>query len=136
LRSRLAIDKPYEAMGLLILYSGRFPGSYQPVPRLGSGQVHYPRLQPKKFINIFISRFYLAEGTAQYQWPGAIVLTKFLGRMPMRKLVLRLVSDQRGATAIEYAIIAAGISIVIVAAVNSIGTSLNSTFSSISSQLK
>jgi Flp pilus assembly pilin Flp len=33
-------------------------------------------------------------------------------------------------------LIAAGISIVIVAAVNSIGTSLNSTFSSISSQLK
>jgi len=54
----------------------------------------------------------------------------------MRKLVLRWVSHQSGATAIEYAIIAAGISIVIVVAVNSIGTSLNSTFSSISSQLK
>jgi len=54
----------------------------------------------------------------------------------MRKLFLRWVSNQSGATAIEYAIIAAGISIVIVAAVNSIGTSLNSTFSSISSQLK
>ena len=54
----------------------------------------------------------------------------------MGKLVLRFVSDDTGATAIEYAIIAAGISIVIVAAVNSIGTSLNSTFSSISSQLK
>jgi pilus assembly protein Flp/PilA len=54
---------------------------------------------------------------------------------PMRNLVLRFVNDQRGATAIEYALIAAGISIVIVVAVNSIGTSLNSTFSSISSQL-
>ena len=53
----------------------------------------------------------------------------------MRNLVLRFVIDQRGATAIEYALIAAGISIVIVVAVNSIGTSLNSTFSSISSQL-
>jgi pilus assembly protein Flp/PilA len=53
----------------------------------------------------------------------------------MRKLVLRFLGDETGATAIEYAIIAAGISIVIVAAVNSIGTSLNSTFSSISSQL-
>ena len=53
----------------------------------------------------------------------------------MRNLVLRSVSDQRGATAIEYALIAAGISIVIVVAVNSIGTSLNSVFSSISSQL-
>jgi pilus assembly protein Flp/PilA len=53
----------------------------------------------------------------------------------MRTLVLRFVNDRAAATAIEYAIIAAGISIVIVAAVNSIGTSLNSTFSSISSQL-
>jgi len=53
----------------------------------------------------------------------------------MTNLVLRFVNDQSGATAIEYALIAAGISIVIVAAVNSIGTSLNSTFSSISSQL-
>jgi len=54
----------------------------------------------------------------------------------MRRLFVRFVSDHTGATAIEYALIAAGISIVIVAAVNSIGTSLNSTFSSISSQLK
>lgn len=54
----------------------------------------------------------------------------------MTKLIQRFVGDDSGATAIEYALIAAGISIVIVAAVNSIGTSLNSTFSSISSQLK
>jgi len=54
----------------------------------------------------------------------------------MRKLVRRFVNDCTAATAIEYAIIAAGISIVIVAVVNSINTSLNSPFSSISSQLK
>jgi pilus assembly protein Flp/PilA len=54
----------------------------------------------------------------------------------MWKLVTRFANNDSGATAIEYALIAAGISTVIVAAVNSIGTSLNSTFSSISSQLK
>jgi pilus assembly protein Flp/PilA len=54
----------------------------------------------------------------------------------MPNLVLRFVNDDSGATAIEYGLIAAGISIAIIAAVNSIGTSLNSTFSSISSQLK
>ena len=53
----------------------------------------------------------------------------------MMKLVLCFANDDAG-NPIEYALIAAGISIVIVAAVNSIGTSLNSTFSSISSQLK
>jgi pilus assembly protein Flp/PilA len=44
--------------------------------------------------------------------------------------------DESGATAIEYALIAAGISIVIVVAVNTIGTTLNTTFNSVSSQLK
>jgi pilus assembly protein Flp/PilA len=46
------------------------------------------------------------------------------------------VKDKSGATAIEYAIIASGISIVIVAAVNGIGTKLNTTFGSVSTQLK
>jgi pilus assembly protein Flp/PilA len=51
-------------------------------------------------------------------------------------MLLRFLRDQRGATAIEYAIIAAGISIGIVAAVNSVGTALSSKFSAISSSLK
>ena len=44
--------------------------------------------------------------------------------------------DQKGATAIEYGLIAAGISIAIIAAVNGLGSQLNTTFTSISSQLK
>ena len=43
--------------------------------------------------------------------------------------------DEKGATAIEYGLIAAGISIAIIAAVNGLGTSLNTTFTSISTQL-
>jgi len=43
----------------------------------------------------------------------------------------RFLQDESGATAIEYAIIAAGISIVILAAVQGIGTTLNSTFTQI-----
>jgi len=54
----------------------------------------------------------------------------------MRTLVLRFVNDQSGATAIEYGLIAAGIAAVIIVAVNTIGTNLNTTFSSISTQLK
>lgn len=54
----------------------------------------------------------------------------------MRKLVLRFMIEETGATAIEYGLIAAGISIAIIATVNALGTQLNSTFSSISSQLK
>jgi pilus assembly protein Flp/PilA len=54
----------------------------------------------------------------------------------MSKLLVRFVKDQSAATAIEYGLIAAGISIAIIAAVNGLGTELNTTFSSISTQLK
>lgn len=44
--------------------------------------------------------------------------------------------DELGATAIEYALIAGSISIVILAAVSTVGTSLNNTFTSIGTSLK
>ena len=49
--------------------------------------------------------------------------------------VIAFFKDESGATAIEYGLIAAGISVVIIAAVQSVGTQLNTTFSSISSAL-
>jgi len=54
----------------------------------------------------------------------------------MRLLFSRFLSDQSGATAIEYCLIAVGISIVIVAAVNGIGSTLNTNFTSVNSSLK
>jgi pilus assembly protein Flp/PilA len=54
----------------------------------------------------------------------------------VRQLVLRFIADQTGATAIEYALIATGISIVILASVNSIGTSVSNKFTSVSTALK
>jgi len=54
----------------------------------------------------------------------------------MRQLFSRFLADQSGATAIEYCLIAAGISIVIVTAVNGIGSALNTKFTSVSSSLK
>jgi pilus assembly protein Flp/PilA len=50
--------------------------------------------------------------------------------------IFRFLKNGSGATAIEYALIAGGISIVIVAAVQAIGTSVSTTFSSVSSALK
>ena len=44
--------------------------------------------------------------------------------------------DESGATAIEYGLTAAGISIVIITAVNSIGSTLNSKFTAINTSLK
>ena len=54
----------------------------------------------------------------------------------MKTLVSRFVKDGSGATAIEYGLIAAGISVAIIAVVNGIGTKLNTSFGSISTQLK
>jgi pilus assembly protein Flp/PilA len=45
-------------------------------------------------------------------------------------------ADESGATAIEYGLIAAGIAVAIISVVNGLGTSLNSKFKSISTQLK
>jgi len=53
----------------------------------------------------------------------------------MSKLVAFL-KNENGATAIEYDLIAAGISIAIIATVNALGTQLNTNFTSISTQLK
>ncbi|HEU5272616.1 MAG TPA: Flp family type IVb pilin [Xanthobacteraceae bacterium] len=47
----------------------------------------------------------------------------------------RFLRDDSGATAIEYGLIAAGISVVIIGAVNAIGNKLNLAFTNISDQL-
>lgn len=54
----------------------------------------------------------------------------------MKNLVSRFVKDESGATAIEYGLIAAGISLAIIAVVNGLGTNLNAKFTSINSSLK
>ena len=54
----------------------------------------------------------------------------------MTNLISRFVKDESGATAIEYGLIAAGISLAIIAVVNGLGTNLNAKFTSINSSLK
>ena len=49
--------------------------------------------------------------------------------------ISRFVKDDSGATAIEYGLIAAGFAVDIIAVVNGLGTKLNTTFASVSSQL-
>ena len=54
----------------------------------------------------------------------------------MRKLLGDFVADESGATAIEYGLIAAGISLAIIAVVNGLGTRHNTKFTSINTSLK
>ena len=54
----------------------------------------------------------------------------------MNKLISRFVRDESGATAIEYGLIAALISAVIVGALTTIGTNLNTNFTTVGTSLK
>lgn len=54
----------------------------------------------------------------------------------MKKIVAKFLADQSGATAIEYGLIAAGISLAIIAVVNGLGSTLNTKFTSINTSLK
>ena len=52
------------------------------------------------------------------------------------KTIGRFLKDESGATAIEYGLIAAGISLAIIAVINGLGTKLNTKFTSINTSLK
>jgi pilus assembly protein Flp/PilA len=53
----------------------------------------------------------------------------------MKQLALRFVRDERGVTAIEYGLIAAGVAVAIIGVVQGLGTQLKATFSSVSTAL-
>src|SRR3954454_23454223 len=54
----------------------------------------------------------------------------------MKNLIARFVKDESGATAIEYGLIAAGISLAIITAVNGLGGKLSSNFDTSNTSLK
>ena len=54
----------------------------------------------------------------------------------MKRLFWDFIADESGATAIEYGLIAAGISLAIIAVVNGLGTKLNTKFTSINTSLR
>jgi len=55
--------------------------------------------------------------------------------LQMKNLFVRFVKNESGATAIEYGLIAAGISVAIIAVVNGLGTKLHDTFDSVTSKM-
>ena len=53
----------------------------------------------------------------------------------MKNLIVRFVKNESGATAIEYGLIAAGISVAIIAVVNGLGVNLKATFQKVSTAI-
>ena len=54
----------------------------------------------------------------------------------LKRTFLDFLSNEKGATAIEYGLIAAGISLAIIAAVTGLGSNLNAKFTSLNTSLK
>ena len=54
----------------------------------------------------------------------------------MKQLIVNFLKNESGATANEYGLIATGIAIAIIAAVNGVGTALSGTFTTVSTSLK
>ena len=54
----------------------------------------------------------------------------------MKSLILSFLKNESGATAIEYGLIAAGIAVAIITAVNGVGSSLSTNFTNVSTSLK
>ena len=54
----------------------------------------------------------------------------------MKTLVSSFVKDESGATAIEYGLIAAGIAVVIITAVQLVGTNLSGTFNNVATNVR
>jgi pilus assembly protein Flp/PilA len=60
----------------------------------------------------------------------------FLSGGTVKNILAKFWADESAATAIEYGLIAAGISLAIIAVVNGIGSNLNTKFNSINTSLK
>jgi pilus assembly protein Flp/PilA len=54
----------------------------------------------------------------------------------MKAILKKFMADESGATAIEYGLIAAGISLAIISIINGLGTKMNTKFTAINSSLK
>jgi pilus assembly protein Flp/PilA len=63
-------------------------------------------------------------------------LSKISVEAKLQRTFLKFLSDESGATAIEYGLIAAGISLAIIAIVNGLGTNIKNQFTSINDSLK
>jgi len=71
----------------------------------------------------------------RYEFPRGTIHTPWLhGETPMT-LFKKFLRDENGATAIEYGLIAAGISVAIIAVVQGLGSKLNTTFTSVQNAL-
>ena len=74
-----------------------------------------------------------------HRYPYAVLAKSTASNLKEAKLkrkIMEFLSDTSGATAIEYGLIAAGISIAIIVAVNGLGTNLNTMFTSVNNSLK
>jgi pilus assembly protein Flp/PilA len=98
------------------------------------------------FVPCFIARVSGSVGRSLYTHPIVKKLARYLSGtdslehrrqgIQTMHIVFRFLRDETAATAIEYGLIAAGISLAIIAVVNGLGSKLNTKFTAINTSLK
>jgi pilus assembly protein Flp/PilA len=91
------------------------------------------RLTPKVTLTVSAHCNFAAEAVVH---PFTNALRRVPSFAPMKKLIKNFIADESGATAIEYGLIAAGIALAIIAAVNTLGGTLKTKFTSINTSLQ
>jgi pilus assembly protein Flp/PilA len=81
-----------------------------------------------------LQRLPILRVTGELHWRSPIC--ELTENLMMKKIFYDFMVDESGATAIEYGLIAAGISLAIIAVVNGLGTKLNTKFTAINNSLK
>jgi pilus assembly protein Flp/PilA len=81
-------------------------------------------------------QIYTTLGYERYGSKGECYQPKSQIEAELRDIFLKFLSDESGATAIEYGLIAAGIALAIIAIVNTLGGTINTEFTSINSSMK
>ena len=76
-----------------------------------------------------------AAGANPVLWTSSDSHVWIIKELPMKNLFVRFVKNESGATAIEYGLIAAGVSVAIIAIVNGLGSQLITTFTTVRDDL-
>ena len=94
---------------------------------------------PLRVIQSYLSLKFASSNSSSFRLRAVVLRGRSIPtptEAELKRTFLKFLSDESGATAIEYGLIAAGIALAIIAVVNGLGTNLNDKFTSINTSLK
>ena len=113
-----------------------FPGWAKKVERIKTLELIRPAVEALLLQDTYVDNGTTGGKPYNSNFGSAMDLRVFKGNGKVARAFLKFLSDEKGATAIEYGLLTAGISIAIIAAVNGLGSNLNDKFTSLNTSLK